>query len=232
MRTHTAFDVVGPDLERVPNPGLGELPPHPPGVQPPKDLLKTVVKAILGNPHAFQPWSVQGFGFARLHMTATTRLHVWCSALRTPGLTESHSDIHDHLQWGLTSTVVAGVMCNERFIQDVLHGVEHMAAIVTCGVGAKASMAAETAKTKRRFLTALPSEFYHEGQSYHQEPGEIHRSIPEDGTVTLMRKFNMETNDATVFWQEKLGWVDAEPRPATVEEIDLACKTALERWFI
>jgi len=47
-----------------------------------------------------------------------------------------------------------------------------------------------------------------------------------------MRKFNTETNDATVFWQEKLGWVDAEPRPATVEEIDLACKTALERWFI
>lgn len=81
-------------------------------------------------------------------------------------------------------------------------------------------------------LIEQPIEIYTEGMSYKQTKDEIHYSIPEDGTVTIItRTFHEDRDHAMVYWRGKGGWVDAKPRPAEKNEVLLVAQRALEMWF-
>jgi hypothetical protein len=73
--------------------------------------------------------------------------------------------------------------------------------------------------------------FYEAGESYESTSDEIHESLPEDGTVTVIhRRFDKPVVDqATIWWPGDGAWVSAEPRPATPKEVLDALRLACNR---
>lgn len=184
------------------------------------EATKVLARAILSNAAAYE-WSLQGMGMLRLHLPDNVRLHVWDSRYRAPGV----SMVHDHLQWGLHSTIVAGRLANRRY-KEHPQGMAFMARTLKPGYGYFWKDEAQPTR-----LVALATDRYGEGQSYSQEPAEIHETDAEDGTVTLMRKTPTEDESARVFWQAGTEWGSAEPRPATAAEVADITGHALKRWF-
>ncbi len=174
-----------------------------------RDLVYYLLKNRAELPAA--DWTAQGFGFLRLKINDHMRLHVWDSRLRQPGV----SDIHDHTQWAFTSHVVSGSIVNIRYTIDPA-GQRHSMATLLCGIGG--GMQAQAQEPVG--LVAGTPELYLPGMSYRQEPDEIHRTMPADGTVTLIVQERRDTDTARVFWPEGGSWGDAIPRAATRQEID------------
>lgn len=187
--------------------------------EPPRPLA-VLARAILSNAAAFE-WSLQGMGMLRLHLSNDCRLHVWDSRFRAPGV----SMVHDHLQWGLHSTIVAGELRNVRYV-EADDGEPFMARTLKPGYGYFWKDEAQPVK-----LRALPIDTYTAGAEYSQLPAEIHETDATDGTVTFMRKTPTDDESARVFWPAGTEWGSAEPRKATAEEVAEITGYALKRWF-
>jgi hypothetical protein len=76
-------------------------------------------------------------------------------------------------------------------------------------------------------------EHFGPGDVYQQMASEIHESQPEDGTVTIMERPKGPdfTEHAFVYWdidRGPIGWVSAEPRRATHEQVFRASVLALD----
>ena len=192
---------------------------HPDAPEP-IDALRSLVRAILTNAHAFK-WSLQGMGMLRLHLPGAFRLHVWDSRYRVPNV----SMIHDHLQWGLHSTIVAGELTNRRYVLAA-EGDPYVFGTLKPGYGCYFKDAPQPC-----YLKALRPITYSPGGEYAQAPAEVHQSDPLDGTVTLMHKTPTADESARVFWPADGQWVSAEPRAATPEEVAAITSRSLERWF-
>lgn len=177
--------------------------------RPGNDAAQTLVRFILENADKFE-WSLQGLGMLRLYLTKDIRLHVWDLRFAFPGA----SPIHDHLQWGLTSFVIAGRITNYRFI-EAADGDEYLYSTLKPGYGCYFKHDPLPIK-----LHKCAAETYTAGMTYSQRPEEIHWSVPENGTVTLMRKEpTADADSARVFWPAGEAWGSAEPRRATAEEV-------------
>jgi hypothetical protein len=193
-------------------------------------MHKLLVKAILSSPLGLS-WSTQGLGMLRTYLSPELRLHIWDAWLRV----ENVSPIHDH-PWHLDSLIVAGRLAQQRYVIDdecSTAGVRPDAyeklnfAAIKCGEGAFT-----VSEVKKINVISQPLEIYSEGQSYQQRKDEVHESLPETGTVTLVtRTFTGDRDHARVFWRGDGGWVDAAPRPATPEEIIAVTQRALKLWF-
>lgn len=182
--------------------------------------MKELVHAILSKAERYE-WSLQGFGLLRLHLSNHCRLHVWDSRFRRPGV----SMVHDHLQWGLASTVVVGVLRNQRYIEHP-KGVEFTHQVIKPGYGTYSKSEPTTIR-----LSPLAPELYVAGETYAQEPAEIHETDADDGTVTFMRKVPTTDESARIFWPVGTEWGSAEPRIATTEEVLEITGHSLRRWF-
>lgn len=182
---------------------------------------KILAEMILRNALNFH-WSFQGMGFLRLHSTdRNSRLHVWDIRHCVPNV----SIIHDHLQWELKSTIIAGQMTNRRYELDP-EGIPYRYVYLKPGPGCEPTSSIGTASLKFK-----PAEVYSEGESYFQNPHEIHSTHPLNGTVTLLEKKPTGDDRARVFWPMYTDWISAEPRVASKEEILSITRYALERWF-
>lgn len=186
-------------------------------------MSKTLVNFILRNAQKFE-WSVQGLGMLRLHLPDNARLHIWHSSLKVPNV----SELHDHAQWGLTSHIIAGSVCNHIYYEgsssQYSRGVGDIYnyTVLKAGYGCKFMQ-----KPKRILLVKSPSKLYKPSEFYKQEPDVIHRTEAEDGTITFMQKRPTDTDTARVFWPTDAEWVSAEPRKATPEEIERVTASAL-----
>jgi hypothetical protein len=177
-----------------------------------KELARYLLKCRLELPAA--DWTMQGFGFLRLRVSDTMRLHVWDSRLRQPGV----SDIHDHTQWAFTSHVLSGSLVNIRYqvCEPTCDNAQpHTMAVLNCGIGG----GMQDGSSRRVALLAGKPELYLPGSTYHQEPDEVHRTLPADGTVTLIEQKRREVDTARVFWPVGGEWGDAIPRQATRDEV-------------
>ena len=188
-------------------------------------LVRYLLERRLNLPR--EHWTVQGFGFLRLRVSPTMRLHVWDSRLRAPGV----SDIHDHAQWAFTSHVISGQIVNVRFelCEPTCHNaVAYNVATLRCGIGG-----GMTNPNDVQVVHLLPGkpELYLPGMSYSQEPDEIHRTLPADGTVTLIEQRRRDTDTARVFWPLGGAWGNGIPRQATGDEIDQVGAYALANFY-
>ena len=177
-----------------------------------KDLVYYLLKNRLSLPA--EDWTMQGFGFLRLRISDRMRLHVWDGRLRQTGV----SDIHDHTQWAFTSNVISGSLVNIRYhlCQPTCDAAQpHMMAVLNCGIGGGMVQGS----SNRVDLLAGKPELYLPGSTYHQEPDEIHRTLPADGTVTLIEQERRNVDTARVFWPVGGSWGDAIPRQATRDEV-------------
>jgi hypothetical protein len=188
------------------------------------DFARVIVKDVLGNPFRWE-WSVQGFGMLRTYFGEDKRfrLNVWDSHLAVPLC----SLIHDH-PWSFDSLIVSGLFQNLRYscMPSNMHEATHEWRVIRTGPGGGPDGDGGFCT-----LQSMAVELYAPGQVYHQEPTEVHASHYEDGCVTLNdRKRLPDGEHARVFWPIGSAWVDAMPRPATIEEIDTTCLNALRRF--
>lgn len=189
------------------------------------------IHRILERPHTYR-WTLQGFGMLRMYLTEdeSVRLHVWSHADAKPGV----STIHDH-PWDFTSEVISGVVRNVRHrIADAEDAARCDSATywtrgLVCGPGG-----CLLGESERVLLLTQPAEVYEPGDTYSQTAVELHESIPSDGAVTVItRRFGPDRDRARVCWpldKGRDGWVSAEPREATAEEVERITGLALERW--
>jgi hypothetical protein len=185
-------------------------------------LIKPLVAAILAKAQAYR-WTLQGLGMLRLYLSENQRLHVWSRAHAAPGV----SELHDH-PWHFRSRIVAGRLMNQRYTATPSAGGGHWCQTLKCGAGGCLA----SAPPVRVELEGDPLEDYGEGEEYHQGHNEIHQSMPEDGTVTIIaRHFRTDRDHARVFWPVGSEWGSAEPRDATPEEVRSITTNALRRWF-
>lgn len=169
---------------------------------------------------------------ARVKIADVGRVHVWDSRLRTPLV----SDVHEH-PWPLKSTIISGEMLNQRFSQ-----VEEGECLSPFPLPYYRPYYRQTLKTgeggglvgEPKVVTLRPHmpEFYCAGSLYVQSPSEIHRSQPQDGTVTLMeRPMGPPLQETFVYWPLGMDWVSAEPRrPRNEYELSAIIALALARW--
>ncbi len=162
-------------------------------------------------------FTVQGFGFMRLRVSPDVRLHVWDARLRIAGV----SDVHDHAQWAFNSIILSGSVVNIRFNVLDPSCMEPNAKLFTertikCGIGGGIT----EVPTRTVRLQEQRLELHTAGQQYKQEPEEVHRTNPVDGTVSIITQFRRDTDTARVFYPHGTEWVDAIPRAATLDEIN------------
>lgn len=192
-------------------------------------LIKQLVRPILERPFN-REWSLQGFGMLRTYLDNDRiwRLHIWTH----DHAVDNVSTIHTH-PWDFKSTIIAGEVKNQRFKRlnnprpDAPFVKRYQEQLIKCGPGGCAISSPEPVA-----LFAFGEERYREGASYQQKAEEIHRSMPQDGTVTIIeRVFGSNVDDAYVFFPDGEEWVSAEPRDATRQEIKDITEKALERHF-
>jgi hypothetical protein len=184
------------------------------------EIVRALVRNALEHWDALE-WTIQGFGFARTKLGSVGRIHVWDSRLAVPLV----STMHTH-PWPFRSTVVSGELLNVRFaVRD--SGLPYLRSKIKTGEGGGLVGGASSV-----LLKPEPPEFYALGQSYSQDPGEIHRTFARDGTVTLLeRPQGPPLEEADVFWPEGTRWVSAEPRPPKFDhEIEQVIDYALAAW--
>jgi len=188
--------------------------------------IKALVKHLLEHPESME-WTLQGFGMLRCYLEPEVRLHVWDSRFKAPDV----SELHTH-PWDFHSLVVAGVVRNHRFVettegahQGTGQQIPRKRQTIRCGEGG--GLVGEPVDV---FLAEQPTETFEAGETYTQKAEEIHRSIPEDGTVTIIeREFREDTEHAFVYFQGE--WGTAEPRPASPAEVAAILDNALGTWF-
>ena len=186
------------------------------------DVLSAVVRSVLERYQHYE-WTVQGFGMLRTYLDkgGEFRLHIWHNSFKVPGV----STIHDH-PWDFESKVVAGRVTNVRYTEVDLPGARYSCQKIKCGAGG--GLEGEPFST---LLVKMHEEVYLPGNVYNQLAKEIHESIPEDGTVTIIkRQFGPDTEHARVFWSPSDVWVSAEPRLAASWEVEEFVQEALKRF--
>lgn len=167
-------------------------------------------------------WSLQGFGMLRMYITPEVRLHLWNPHAAYPGVTR----IHNH-PWDFESHVICGSMLDRLYrTQDWSRfAPTHREERIVCGPGGHSEGAKRTVRLVLKGERRVSA-----GESYTLKASELHESLPEPGTATIIvRTFKTDTEHALVYPQVERPWVSAEPRPATKEEVrafaDLTLRT-------
>lgn len=193
--------------------------------------LKALVGTLLEHPQpVLREWTLQGLGMLRTYLDAekTVRLHVWDDRYAVPEV----SELHTH-PWDMVSVVVAGQVANQIYLPvPPGNGAPFFEQEIICGEGGG------TRGKPRAVSLYLPEpDVYLEGEKYAQRFDAIHSSHPSRGTVTMVTRSVPRGGNpdiASVFWPEALhadGWVSAEPRKATQEEVIDITQYALDTWF-
>lgn len=188
------------------------------------NLDTMMVKFLLEHATSFE-WSIQGLGMLRLYLDKATRLHVWSPMAKRPEVTT----LHDH-PWDFTSQIVSGRLTNVRYMPDTLpahaHPFNYMRQQIVCGPGGGVD-----AEPDPVHLFLCEAKTYWPGDLYYQHAEDIHESLPEPGTVTVItREFKKDTEHAHVFYPIEREWVSAEPRIATPDEVSRITGEALDLW--
>jgi hypothetical protein len=184
-------------------------------------FARIAVKMMLEHPFDYE-WSTQGFGMLRTYFDADKRfrLNIWDSHLAVPLC----SIIHDH-PWSFDSLILAGNFVNRRYCTVPWGEPTHEWQVIQTGPGGGPDGDRGMIR-----LCKTSNELYYPGDTYHQEPTEIHASYYTDGTITLNDRTRLPDGEhARVFWPVGSKWVDAMPRRATIDEIADVTFTALER---
>jgi hypothetical protein len=187
---------------------------------------RLLVRKILECAPAYK-WSLQGLGMLRLYLSKEVRLHVWDSRYKVPGATE----IHDH-PWSFRSTIIAGELVNNLFDyhNTTSYGFSNAdRRLIQCGPGA--TLMGEKVPVT---ISMKSEDKYTGGDTYRQLASDIHKTKAEDGTVTIVKRtfqMDMDEDHAHVFIMHGDSWVSAEPRPATLKEVQDIAQLSLEKWF-
>ncbi len=166
-------------------------------------------------------WTVQGFGFIRTKIADVARIHVWDSRLAVPLASTTHTH-----PWPLRSTIISGELINHRFNESTAGTLPYLRSRIATGEGG--SLIGESAET---YLIPDRPEIYLPGDLYEQKPEEIHRTLAQDGNVTLLeRPQGPLFEEALTFWPKGTQWESAIPKGIDEWLIDRTIAYAIARW--
>jgi hypothetical protein len=195
--------------------------------------MRALVKAILQRAEHYS-WEVPGNGRLTLVLEPNVAvINVFHSKYRQPGTTAIHSHTVD-----FRSDIVGGVMRQYRYLR----------ATADAGVFGSAPRRyweqelTLDGKLSREpmecYLTESAIETYAAGEFYEIIADEIHQSVPEDGTVTLItRQHKTKPSSVSTFWPWAPLTAGARPsdkiipKEAGDEVVRDVISVALERWF-
>lgn len=178
--------------------------------------LRLAVAKIIEHPHSYE-WTLQGFGMLRLYLSRDVRLHVWSPQHAV----EDVSVIHDH-PWDFESLVLCGSI-RDIVYREAIGVPTHSGQRIRCGAGGHADGVQSDVR-----LFVESDETFAPGQIYRRSTDQLHESIPEPGTVTVItRTFMADPDHAHVYFALNTEWVSAEPRLATREEVEQITSAAL-----
>jgi hypothetical protein len=191
------------------------------------NIQAALVRSILQQWRSYE-WTVQGFGFVRTKIADVGRIHVWDSRLAV----QLVSTMHSH-PWPLRSTIISGELINCRFVRKEdrvvpfrLQGMRYAMSRIATGEGG--GLMGEPGEIE---LFGCQPEQYVPGDLYEQRPDEIHRTIAQDGTVTLLeRPQGPPLEEALTFWPAGTNWVSAEPGKVEEWRLQPVMDYALARW--
>lgn len=195
------------------------------------NIQSALVRAMLEKWQSYH-WTQQGFGFLRTKLGEVGRIHIWDGRLRTPLV----SDIHAH-PWPLKSTIISGELINQRFRvanyknypvrgPDGELMLPYLEQDIQTGEGGGLKN-----ESMEVCLRSEPPEFYVPGMTYTQDSSEVHRSIPRDGTVTLLeRPLGPPDESTVVYWPHGTNWVSAEPKVPPAYLVEQVISYALAVW--
>lgn len=186
-------------------------------------LIKKILELAVSADMDSHGWEVQGLGMLRLRITKEVRLHVWHNGLV---YSNQPSTIHNH-PWDFESTIIVGSLRNVRYTDPEMAGLvkpNHNIGKILCGPGG--GILPNTIHPA--FLEISQVDEYKAGERYVQRSEEFHNTVFQNGTVTIVeRSFKADTEHASVAFKVDGDWESAEPRSASEEEIQLACRAAL-----
>lgn len=186
-------------------------------------IQAVLVRSILEQWRSYE-WTAQGFGFIRTKLANVGRIHIWDSRLTTALV----STMHTH-PWPLRSTIISGELINQRYeeVEPIRRGMPYLHSRIATGEGG--GLLGEPRGVWMQL--ADDPEYYLPGDKYEQLPEEIHRSIAQDGTVTLMeRPQGPPLEEASVYWPMGTLWVSAEPKKLEDWRVEPVIGYALARW--
>lgn len=131
---------------------------------------------------------VHGNGFIQLNLSETVRLHVWGH----PDIPRQKTDtpIHDH-RFGFHSVVLRGMMCNVSYhVYWDEHSWTHFPYEAKTRQGEDTVLVPCNTTHGSRLVSK--KSLYTPGQSYAMNPGDVHESIPNGLTVTLVSKHGID----------------------------------------
>lgn len=194
--------------------------------------VNNLIKAALRDQEKGKPlsWSVQGLGMLRLYLSPEWRLHVWDDRFATPKGTR----LHDH-PWDFQSYILSGGLTNVLY-QKAEGPPTHYEQTIVCG-----PQQSTVGRAHLCTLEKTESHSYFLGESYHQSAEQIHDTLYQRGTVTLVqRKFRDDTEHARVYVpivnpipryrvmaDEDIGFGSNAPRVELDSEVRDALTTAL-----
>lgn len=178
---------------------------------PPSEMISAdTLNSILRNPLDYT-WRAHGIGMLRTYLDPATknwRLHLWHPRLIVPGI----SLMHTH-PWTFKSWVIAGRLSNQRWIRSGggPRSKLFMEGIILCGTMARPDHEfGIEGDPHSLYLSAMSPEFYGPGETYQQDPEEIHESHAREGTITIMHRSEaVGDGRASVFWPHGTPWGDA-----------------------
>lgn len=179
--------------------------------------IRKLLSDLIINPH--HNWQLQGMGMFRLYLAKEWRLHVWDNTFKTPNVTM----LHNH-PWDFESHIVCGRITNVVYQKKENLLPTHDERTIVCGPGGGECEKPATPVS----LRLIRSDDYYAGEVYGEKASDIHETIYENGTITLVKRtFKEDTEHALVYPLHGKPWVSAEPRKAEPWEVAQALSTAL-----
>lgn len=193
------------------------------------DVKAALVEYILRHARHFS-WTEHANGRISLMLKPDqVCINVFDARYRQPGTTEIHSHSMD-----FRSEIIAGRMRQYRYRRTD----DPAAAVATrCGVQDLTLDGKLAGDARLCYLIEGPLEEYRAGEAYEITAPEIHRSDPEDGTVTLIaRQYKTSPAGVSAFWlrsSELAKGVQGQkfvPPAAGAAAVDDIVSRALSRW--
>lgn len=186
-------------------------------------ILQALTQQVLKHPEHVE-WSLQGLGMLRCYLTddRALRLHIWDDRYQVKDV----SPLHDH-PWDFESVLISGSLINVKYVKvpnNYTTGMLYQHTTIICGPGGS-----QVAPITKARLRCIEKRVFEAGSYYSQQKHEIHETISERGTVTIITKYDQLEDRANIYWKEG-EWISAVPRQATQEEVTSIIKLALMKF--
>lgn len=192
-------------------------------------LKEAILPILMGEASPEAPWIYHEHGELSVDLPwgGRQRLHIWNPEYCPPDLDICHSHTWRYFRSEILCGALRNVLYEEVPTGTVggLRGIPHYRQRITADYQG-------TVYDDPRLVTLTPiSAFKHgPGSSYDCHYWEIHETMPEPGTVTVIKIEGVDVPSADLYWRPSHRPTQQRPREASTSIIRTFCGAALKQW--